>query len=70
MNKLTTREREILAQLCQGLPNKTIANRLGLSISTVKVHVCRVFKKLQVTNRTEALLAAQAAASELQVAGR
>jgi two-component system nitrate/nitrite response regulator NarL len=54
----TTREREILRRLHDGKPNKSIARELGLSQSTVKVHVRSVFRKLGVHNRTEAALAA------------
>lgn len=52
----TTREREVLEGLHAGKPNKTIARDLGLSQSTVKVHVRSVFRKLGVHNRTEAAI--------------
>jgi DNA-binding NarL/FixJ family response regulator len=54
----TTRERTVLRRLQDGKPNKSIARELGLSESTVKVHVRSVFRKLGVQNRTEAALAA------------
>lgn len=54
----TRREREILIGLRDGKPNKAIARELGLSQSTVKVHVRSVFNKLGVRNRTEAALVA------------
>jgi len=44
--------------LHDGKPNKLIARELGLSQSTVKVHMRSVFRKLGVQNRTEAALAA------------
>lgn len=54
----TAREREVLRRLHDGKPNKSIARELGLSQSTVNVHVRSVFRKLGVQNRTEAALAA------------
>ena len=53
----TAREREVLRRLQEGKPNKSIARELGLSQSTVNVHVRSVFRKLGVQNRTEAALA-------------
>jgi DNA-binding NarL/FixJ family response regulator len=47
--------------LASGLPNKVIANRLGLSDKTVKAHVTAIFKALDVVNRTQAANAARAA---------
>ena len=54
---LTTREREILNLLAQGLANKEIGAKLNLSPFTVKNHLARVFEKLHVRCRTEAVLA-------------
>jgi two-component system nitrate/nitrite response regulator NarL len=51
---LTTREREILECLADGLNNKTIARNLGISDATVKVHVKNVLRKLNLTSRLEA----------------
>ncbi len=51
---LTTREREILELLREGLPNKLIARRLNVSEVTVKSHLCHVFRKLGVRNRVQA----------------
>ncbi len=53
--ELTTRQREVLALLKQGLPNKQIAARMGIQEVTVKLHLSRVFRKLGATNRTEAV---------------
>jgi DNA-binding NarL/FixJ family response regulator len=55
---LTHREREILALLADGLGNKQIAARLGISTNTVKTHLELVFEKLDVSSRTEAVATA------------
>lgn len=52
---LTGREKEILSLMIEGLPNTTIADRLGVSASTAKFHVSNVLSKLGVTSRTEAV---------------
>ncbi|HSJ03653.1 MAG: response regulator, partial [Verrucomicrobium sp.] len=49
---LSKRETEILELLAQGLANKEIAERLGLSIETVRVHLKRIYDKLHVHSRT------------------
>jgi len=51
---LTIREREVLECLADGLNNKTIARNLGISDTTVKVHVKNVLRKLNLTSRLEA----------------
>ena len=53
--ELTARQREVLALLKQGLPNKQIAARMGIQEVTVKLHLSKVFRKLGATNRTEAV---------------
>src|ERR1051325_4141510 len=52
---LTPRELEILNLLVEGLSNKAIAARLGISDQTVKLHVAAVCGKLGAANRTEAV---------------
>ena len=52
---LTNREREILALLADGLSNKQIARRLGISTNTVKTHLELLFDKLGVSTRAEAV---------------
>lgn len=52
---LTPREVQVLALLADGLPNKTIAARLGVSDETVKFHLGSVFGKLGASNRTDAV---------------
>ena len=59
--ELSDREREVLELLARGLPNAEIARRLVLSPKTVRNHVSNVFAKLQVRDRTEAMLRAQRA---------
>lgn len=53
---LSPREREILELLAEGHPNKTIADRLGLTDGTVRWHLRHVYEKLHVRSRTEAVL--------------
>lgn len=53
--RLTPRERDILLLLREGLPNKSIANRLEVSEVTVKSHLGNVFRKLGVQNRLQAM---------------
>ena len=52
---LTPREIEVLELLAQGLPNKAIAARLGISDQTVKFHVSSISGKLGAANRTDAV---------------
>jgi DNA-binding NarL/FixJ family response regulator len=55
---LTPRESEVLQLLAQGLPNKAIAERLGISDHTAKFHVNAILGKLGAQTRTEAIVAA------------
>jgi len=52
---LTARELEVLAALADGLSNKGIARRLGISFHTVKFHVAGILAKLDADSRTEAV---------------
>lgn len=52
---LTKREHEVLQLLSDGLSNGEIANRLFLSLSTIKTHVSRLYVKLDVKNRGQAI---------------
>jgi two-component system, NarL family, nitrate/nitrite response regulator NarL len=52
---LTPREVQVLELLAEGLPNKAIAARLGISDQTVKFHVAAISGKLGAANRTEAV---------------
>lgn len=56
---ITERERQVLQLLADGRSNKEIAARLELSPNTVKTHVARLFEKLRVARRTEAILLAR-----------
>jgi DNA-binding NarL/FixJ family response regulator len=53
INGITEREKEIIEQVCQGCRNKEIASRLFVSEQTVKAHLNRVFRKLNVSNRSQ-----------------
>ncbi|MBZ9653807.1 response regulator transcription factor [Phyllobacterium lublinensis] len=55
----TERERQVLATLRRGLPNKIIASELDLSENTIKVHISHIMRKLNATNRTEAVVFSQ-----------
>ena len=54
--QLSKRETEILEHLTKGLANKEIADRLGLSIETIRAHLKRIYEKLHVHSRTEAAM--------------
>lgn len=58
LSNLTPREREVLSLLIEGQPNKAIADRLGLKPITAAFHVRGIFRKLNVANRTEAVITA------------
>ena len=53
--QLTPRQLEVLDLMALGKPNRDIANDLGLNVGTVKMHSSRIFKSLNVQNRTEAV---------------
>ena len=53
--QLTPRQVEVLDLMALGKPNRDIANDLGLNVGTVKMHSSRIFKTLNVQNRTEAV---------------
>jgi DNA-binding NarL/FixJ family response regulator len=55
---LTAREMDVLRLLGKGYRNREIAESLGLSPTTVKTHVARIFKRLEVSDRTDAVVTA------------
>ncbi|MEG6585021.1 response regulator transcription factor [Dendrosporobacter sp. 1207_IL3150] len=54
--RLTYREIEVLELICQGMSNQEIAQKLYLSEKTVKNHLTNIFRKINVTDRTQAVL--------------
>ena len=60
--ELTEREREILALIARGQGNQEIAERLFLSLKTVRNHVSNIFAKLQVADRAQAIVRARGGA--------
>jgi DNA-binding NarL/FixJ family response regulator len=55
---LSKRDRAVLTAIADGLSNKEIARRLGISFHTVKFHVASILEKLEVDTRTEAVIKA------------
>ena len=55
-NNLTARELEVLELIAEGLINKEIAKRLYISEKTVKNHVSNIFRKINVSDRTQAAI--------------
>lgn len=55
LSSLTKREDELLVQLSKGMLYKEVAEKLEISIETVRKHAYNIYKKLQVNNRTEAI---------------
>jgi two-component system response regulator DctR len=53
LQDLTEREAEVMERVVQGLPNKQIADQLGISVRTVEVHRARVFEKMGVKSAVE-----------------
>lgn len=52
---LTAREKEVLEQLAKGMLYKEIGDQLGISFNTVRQHISKIYEKLHVQNRTEAI---------------
>lgn len=59
IDALTPREREVLRAFSDGAPNKIVAARLDLSPRTVEMHRARIFKKMDVSNLSQALMRAR-----------
>ena len=56
---LTPRQLEVLALLCEGLPNKLICRRLNIAAGTVKAHISSILHELGVASRLQAVVAAR-----------
>jgi DNA-binding NarL/FixJ family response regulator len=54
---LSSREQQVLERVSKGLTNREIAEQLGVKVKTIKYYLTQVFKKLQVTNRLQAMQA-------------
>ena len=65
-DNLTIREREVLQALLTGCTNIDIANQLFVSESTIKTHLYRVFRKIGVSSRGQAIAWAQTHLHEVQ----
>ena len=55
----TPRQLQVLGMMSEGLSNKVIAAQMNIAEATIKMHVTAIFKKLAVTNRTQAALVAK-----------
>lgn len=66
---LTPRQTDVLALLLKGHPNKLIARELGLSVETIKDHVAAVLRALNVSSRTQAVLAVSQMTQQGSMAG-
>ena len=58
MTYLTEREHNVLYYLSLGLKNKDIADKLSISVHTVKAHLESIYEKLEVSNRVQATIKA------------
>ncbi|WP_245321925.1 response regulator transcription factor [Bradyrhizobium sp. LTSPM299] len=56
LGQLTSQQLRVLDMICHGLQNKHIAYQLNISVTTVKVHVSEILRKLDVRSRTEAII--------------
>jgi DNA-binding CsgD family transcriptional regulator len=56
--RLTPRQLEVLALLCEGLPNKLISRRLDISAATVKCHIGTILGEMRVSSRLQAVVLA------------
>jgi DNA-binding NarL/FixJ family response regulator len=57
LRSLTRRELEVLEMIASGLTNAEAASRLHLSVHAIKFHLAAIYRRLGVTNRTEAAVA-------------
>jgi two-component system nitrate/nitrite response regulator NarL len=54
---LTNREQQVAALVCDGLSNKMIARKLGVTEGTVKIHVHMIYRKLGILSRAQLIIA-------------
>jgi len=54
---LTDRQQQVATLVCDGLSNKMIARKLGVSEGTVKVHLHAIYEKLDILSRTQLMIA-------------
>jgi DNA-binding CsgD family transcriptional regulator len=66
---LSPRESEVLAMAAEGMTNNEVAARLTISVHAVKFHLASIYRKLGVSNRTEAAVHYLRAANALESAG-
>ena len=67
--KITSRERELLSLIREGLPNREIAERMGIGEQTVKNALAVLYQKLHVRNRTQLALISAATLSGTKRSG-
>lgn len=67
---ITERQLQVLSLMVQGKPNKLICRELGLAESTVKIHVTALLKALNVSNRTQAVIAVGRMGIKLEQTGK
>ena len=70
LDELTSRERSVLEAIADGLDNSEIASALGLSEKTVRNNITRVFDKIQVQHRYQAIVRARDAGLGTRTAAR
>lgn len=56
---ITPKQMEVLRYLCEGLQNKQIARKMGVTVATVKLHLLGLYQRLDVNSRMCALIKAQ-----------
>ena len=69
LEHLTRRQHEVLALLCEGLPNKLIGRRLNIAGGTVKVHVANIMHALNVSSRLQVVIAVRSLEIDLNSGG-
>ena len=65
-DQLTPRQLEVLALLCEGLPNKLIGRRLNIACGTVKIHVMQILRTLDVSSWLQAVIAVRSLGIEFR----